>query len=548
MRIIKSFKRLIYNRQPIRAVITDCQGDLIKKIADSQWMKNYKLETRPGSTPGTGILSTITAVSLISDPKKLDLILKSAEADHEIRKKFPIRKANLREMHVYEDILPEFESFQREYGVVDEFTGLARIYGMCDKENEECLILENLSAAGYKMWNTKISMTPSHISLGVCEYAKFHAVSLAMRDKKPRVFTQLTANLDDVFEAIPKESLITALATVYPKDDGEVNDKVFLKQAIKKACDAAEKYLKEDLNCSEDKIAITHADCWSNNMMFKYDVRCGDKTRTQKRVCEIFNTKYPYRRISQSAVSRIENIFREFGNVTDIPKSGRKRILDDEQKLEILLDIQDNPHNPTRQVAVDNDLVCIQSDPRLSLILLCLVKTYKHIEMKILVTEYRIIIKKKEIIIAANKYLTTRLDPEHAEKPTKVCLFDWQLSKMGSPVMDLADFLFVNGSKQVLDDHKKYLKLYHDTLSSNLKQFRCDPNVFSASMFEHHWQKYAKNGLYAALFFIKLMLSEPEEIPDLHDIVGSGKIADRMNFSSSRHEEYRQRILDIISI
>ncbi|KAJ8954135.1 hypothetical protein NQ318_005729 [Aromia moschata] len=83
---------------------------------------------------------------------------------------------------------------------------------------------------------------------------------------------------------------------------------------------------------------------------------CGDKTRTQKQVCDIFNTKYPDRRISQSTVSRIENKFREFGNVTDIPKSGRKRILDDEQKLDILLDIQDNPHKPTRQVAADNDI------------------------------------------------------------------------------------------------------------------------------------------------------------------------------------------------
>ncbi|KAJ8934823.1 hypothetical protein NQ318_012836 [Aromia moschata] len=83
---------------------------------------------------------------------------------------------------------------------------------------------------------------------------------------------------------------------------------------------------------------------------------CGDKTRTQKQVWEIFNTKYPDRRISQSTVSRIENKFREFGNVMDIPKSGRKRILDDEQKLNILLDIQDNPHKHTRQVAVDNDV------------------------------------------------------------------------------------------------------------------------------------------------------------------------------------------------
>ncbi|KAJ8938063.1 hypothetical protein NQ318_014544 [Aromia moschata] len=68
---------------------------------------------------------------------------------------------------------------------------------------------------------------------------------------------------------------------------------------------------------------------------------CGDKTRTQKQVCEIFNTKYPDR-ISQSTVN--------------ILKSGRKRILDDKQKFDILLDIQDNPHKPTRQVAADNDV------------------------------------------------------------------------------------------------------------------------------------------------------------------------------------------------
>ncbi|KAJ8959229.1 hypothetical protein NQ318_022492 [Aromia moschata] len=97
---------------------------------------------------------------------------------------------------------------------------------------------------------------------------------------------------------------------------------------------------------------------WSDSYpfkIFKWNEGCGDKTR-KKRVCEIFNIKYPDRRISQSTVSRIENKFREFGNVTDIPQSGRKRILDDEQEFDILLDIQDNPHKPIRQVAADNDV------------------------------------------------------------------------------------------------------------------------------------------------------------------------------------------------
>ncbi|KAJ8949779.1 hypothetical protein NQ318_019009 [Aromia moschata] len=63
---------------------------------------------------------------------------------------------------------------------------------------------------------------------------------------------------------------------------------------------------------------------------------CGDKTRTQKQVCEIFNTNYPDHRISQST--------------RYLSKSGRKRILDDKQELDILLDIQDNPYKPTHKL------------------------------------------------------------------------------------------------------------------------------------------------------------------------------------------------------
>ncbi|KAJ8939673.1 hypothetical protein NQ318_016617 [Aromia moschata] len=94
----------------------------------------------------------------------------------------------------------------------------------------------------------------------------------------------------------------------------------------------------------------------------KKDEKRDEKLKLEKRlsVCreeedEGIMIKYPDRRISQSTVCRIENIFREFGNITDIPKSDRTRILDNEQKLDILLDIQDNPHKPTTQVAADND-------------------------------------------------------------------------------------------------------------------------------------------------------------------------------------------------
>ncbi|KAJ8948189.1 hypothetical protein NQ318_010462 [Aromia moschata] len=92
-------------------------------------------------------------------------------------------------------------------------------------------------------------------------------------------------------------------------------------------------------------------------------VRCGDKTRRQKQVCEIFNTKYTDRRISKSTI-----FLNLMGNA----------FLDHEQKLNILLDIQDNPHKPT---AADNNDVSKTS-------LLRLLKNEKYRPYKIHLSQF----------------------------------------------------------------------------------------------------------------------------------------------------------------
>lgn len=84
-------------------------------------------------------------------------------------------------------------------------------------------------------------------------------------------------------------------------------------------------------------------------------IGCGDRIRTQHEVCQMFNAKYPDTQISQSAVSRVERKFRESGHVRDLPKSGRPSISEN-KKLNVILTIQENPHKPTQEVALDNDV------------------------------------------------------------------------------------------------------------------------------------------------------------------------------------------------
>lgn len=82
----------------------------------------------------------------------------------------------------------------------------------------------------------------------------------------------------------------------------------------------------------------------------------GDRSRRQEEVCQLFNDKYPERNpITQSTVSKIEKKFREFGHVRDLQKRGRPAINED-VRLDILLDLQEDPHKPSRAVAADHNI------------------------------------------------------------------------------------------------------------------------------------------------------------------------------------------------
>ncbi|KAJ8935476.1 hypothetical protein NQ318_009601 [Aromia moschata] len=76
-------------------------------------------------------------------------------------------------------------------------------------------------------------------------------------------------------------------------------------------------------------------------------IGCGNKTRTQQEVCNLFNAKYPDDPITQSTVSKIKSKFRETGDVKDLPKSGRLKITHD-KKIDTVLSMEESAQ--TRKV------------------------------------------------------------------------------------------------------------------------------------------------------------------------------------------------------
>lgn len=62
-------------------------------------------------------------------------------------------------------------------------------------------------------------------------------------------------------------------------------------------------------------------------------IGCGDRMRTQNKICDMFTIEYSDCLISQSTESRIESKFREAGHVRVLPSSG-------EPSVSVLLSIE----------------------------------------------------------------------------------------------------------------------------------------------------------------------------------------------------------------
>ncbi|KAJ8942970.1 hypothetical protein NQ318_016745 [Aromia moschata] len=77
----------------------------------------------------------------------------------------------------------------------------------------------------------------------------------------------------------------------------------------------------------------------------------GDGTRMQAEVVRLFQEKYPeVPPVSEYTVSKIEKQFRERGHVRQLKKN-RPNKLSDDQNLDVMLMLEENPHTSSRQTA-----------------------------------------------------------------------------------------------------------------------------------------------------------------------------------------------------
>ncbi|XP_031627329.1 uncharacterized protein LOC116343426 [Contarinia nasturtii] len=246
---------------------------------------NYKINVSSASQSGdNNFIGVVYRVSFCKE-KKIEngvnsiskLILKVAPQNVARREQFMSRPCFLREIYLYNEVLPYFREFEESKGViVDEngFTEYPKCFRTVDIELDECVLLEDLSVSGFKMIDRYTEeVKADHVYLMMKLLAKYHAISFALKDQQPEKFKELSSNLDEIFFC--RDSMLRDYFLKQSEDLSNVvsgDEDAHLLEKVKKLLQQHPMDVTADcFETGRDAAVIAHGDTWQNNVMYKYD-------------------------------------------------------------------------------------------------------------------------------------------------------------------------------------------------------------------------------------------------------------------------------------
>lgn len=243
----------------------------LHEIALEHKLDSCEIRIKSMSSGGANFMSlnymgTITS----SNADTLNLFCKIAVVPEVLRKEVPVELMYAAEVNIYTKLAPACDKLQAKYGVPkEERFRFAKYYSSSLEMNKEILVLDNLVAEGFSMYDRFKSVNWEYASKVVEELAKFHALSLVFKEEYPEEYDIISQKavyeqmLEMMYEAMKTPFLKMAQCSlaVVP-DDMKARLQTFIDQSWTK-----ESFLKY---YGPTKWGfLTHSDFRASNIMFK---------------------------------------------------------------------------------------------------------------------------------------------------------------------------------------------------------------------------------------------------------------------------------------
>lgn len=165
----------------LSTVIRDGLDQVLRKLLGSDDI-DVKIES--GSNKGDNFIGIVYRVSGTANGSTINVILKVAPRTEARREAFSSRVLFLREIKMYDEVLPMFRRFQESRGICVDKSGFheyPKCYKTIDSDVDETVILEDLRRDRFEMFDRMQVIRIEHVRLIMSALGKYHAISFALR-------------------------------------------------------------------------------------------------------------------------------------------------------------------------------------------------------------------------------------------------------------------------------------------------------------------------------------------------------------------------------
>lgn len=176
------------------------------------------------------------------------------------------------EIHFYTTIWKALQQFQDGFSGL-QFNKIAKLYSACSIPGKETLVMENLKYSDYRLFPRDGTFDDVHVKLLMKSYGQFHGTSAAYREHHPEEYKKLTFVLRDTMKCITlgNEHVCQYMRAAMKRLQSIVDDEK-IKEKLNVYAEKAAEIAVNSVKYEGKNPVVSHGDCWSNNLMFKFDV------------------------------------------------------------------------------------------------------------------------------------------------------------------------------------------------------------------------------------------------------------------------------------
>lgn len=261
------------------SAVQNCEKWIREAIKHENFI-NHKLNIKGITEKGEGFVCGVTFVQILAtkqDGENVEYNFVVKHGDRVDTNQFKcIQNACKQEMLFYNEIFPYFTKFQEQKGLKARFDSVPSCYkALIDENNVVVLILDDLRNAGYELHGYKKPMNYDHLKLVFENYAKYHAISFALKDQQPEKFHEFTKDfgttVSEAYKQLTLPKLFRSQHATNLKFLAELGESQ-LSARYKPFDDEIDNVFIHNRYDLDPYVVITHGDAWCNNILFKYKV------------------------------------------------------------------------------------------------------------------------------------------------------------------------------------------------------------------------------------------------------------------------------------